>query len=376
MSNQCTEQRHKISFCIVCRNRFSHLKKTLFYNMLDNKDYPDLEILLLNYNSEDDMEEWVKDNLIEYIKNGRVVYYRTFQPSVFNHSHSKNLAFKLATGDVVCNANADIFLGTKFAALINNDFNNKEGTFIIQGTGDGFAAGASGIICVSKKDFLELGGFDERMLIYGWEDSDFVNRLKFLGRQASYITDPDFFQELFHREKYDGAALKSKIHAVYIDKIKPEPAYSTRLLMLFKDLTFKHGFIINNAVNAIETQRIDPLPRFQFEIKNRDWETGSWLSEDDEIVLSFDKHKRVESFFQYKKSGKSILYNTSEPGKFLYEVKDENFLAFILYFEMDYKNRLIMLDNLSKKQVVANHNVFGLGTVFKNFDYDSPIDVK
>ncbi|HEX6426988.1 MAG TPA: glycosyltransferase, partial [Niastella sp.] len=109
----------KISFCIVCMNRLHHLQQTFLRNIHDNDDYPNLEIVLLDYNSQDGMELWVNENLREFIAAGRVTYYKTFEPQVFSHSHSKNLAFRLASGDIVCNINADHFTGKGFGHYVN-----------------------------------------------------------------------------------------------------------------------------------------------------------------------------------------------------------------------------------------------------------------
>lgn len=46
---------YSISFCTVCMNRTLHLKETLIKNIRDNSAYPNLEYVLLNYGSKDEM---------------------------------------------------------------------------------------------------------------------------------------------------------------------------------------------------------------------------------------------------------------------------------------------------------------------------------
>jgi hypothetical protein len=77
---------------VVCMNRLHQLKQTLMQNIADNADYEQLEFVVLDYNSKDGMEEWVKQNLAGQIKTGRVVYYKTIEPESWSPSHSKNLA--------------------------------------------------------------------------------------------------------------------------------------------------------------------------------------------------------------------------------------------------------------------------------------------
>src|SRR5690242_208595 len=94
---------YKISFCIVCMNRLYQLVKTLPENIKDNENYDNLEFIILDYNSEDGMEQWMRENMSDYILKGRVIYYRTPDPKSWSPSHSKNLAFKLANGHILCN---------------------------------------------------------------------------------------------------------------------------------------------------------------------------------------------------------------------------------------------------------------------------------
>ena len=92
-------------------NRLSHLKKTLEKNICDNLVYENLEFILLDYNSTDGLENWAKNDLKNYIEKGILKYYRTSEPNSFHRSHSRNVAMKLASGDIVCNLDADNFLG-------------------------------------------------------------------------------------------------------------------------------------------------------------------------------------------------------------------------------------------------------------------------
>ena len=118
-----------ISLCTVCMNRLHHIKKTLPQNIEDNAAYPDLEFILLDYNSTDGLEEWVKNNMQEYIISGRLKYYKTSEPVFFDRSHSRNLMFKLAAGDILCNIDADNYTGLAFADYVNEMFYQKKNVY-------------------------------------------------------------------------------------------------------------------------------------------------------------------------------------------------------------------------------------------------------
>ena len=98
---------YKISFCTVCMNRLYHLKQTLPRSIKDNMDYPNVEFVLLDYNSEDGLENWVNTEMSDYIDSGVLVYYKTEEPEHFHRSHSRNVMFKLASGDILINLDAD-----------------------------------------------------------------------------------------------------------------------------------------------------------------------------------------------------------------------------------------------------------------------------
>ena len=89
-----------------------------------------MEFVLLDYNSTDGLEEWVKE-LQYYIDTGILVYYRTEEPLNYHRTHSRNMAFRLSTGDIVCNLDADNFLGEGFASYILDIFNQGDETFSV-----------------------------------------------------------------------------------------------------------------------------------------------------------------------------------------------------------------------------------------------------
>lgn len=188
----------KISFCITCMNRAKHIKKTLRKNMRNNAAYPYLEFVLLDYNSQDDLQEWVFKHFKKEIASGRLVYYQTKKPQAFEMSRAKNMAHQLASGEVVCNLDADNYAGYDFAFYINSvmdinshsigaqDYIHKKNIFTGSPISD-----CGGRIFLLKEFFTKLGGYDERFVAYGCEDIDFKMRAKRFGLTFQYI--PRYF---------------------------------------------------------------------------------------------------------------------------------------------------------------------------------------
>ena len=178
---------YKISFCTTCMDRLYNLKDTLPVNIEYNKSYPHLEFVILNYNSKDELDEWMKENMMEHIEYGLVSYYKTTEPEYFSMSHSRNIAFKVATGDIVNNVDADNYTYVpegiykckpkeNWASFLNRMANQSPDKII-------FAKGKQllrGRVGFYKKEFMELGGYDEDLMGYGHDDKDLITRAKHL----------------------------------------------------------------------------------------------------------------------------------------------------------------------------------------------------
>lgn len=176
---------YKISFCITCMNRLGHLQKTLRKNIKHNLDYPNVEFILLDYNSADDLQNWIFKNFKEELSSGTLVYYQTKKPENFHMSNAKNIAHNLASGEIVCNLDADNFTGKDFAFYINLmmqksldliGFRKHNFRYI-----NAHIAGCGGRVFLSKANFLKLGGYNENFIGWGHEDLEFKRRAAVLG---------------------------------------------------------------------------------------------------------------------------------------------------------------------------------------------------
>lgn len=191
---------YRISLCIVCMNRTMHLKETLARNITDNLHYENLEIVLLDYNSADDMLPWVEGAFSQYIESGQLCYYKTPEPQYFSISHAKNMAFRLATGDILCSVDADNFTGYGFAAYVNKQFNEQQKCFLCSpriGKNKRWWD-VQGRLCCRREDFYALRGYDEDFMHYGYEDQDLKSRLVAAGRTRTTITGHHYLHAITH----------------------------------------------------------------------------------------------------------------------------------------------------------------------------------
>jgi len=186
----------KVSFCTACMGRLQHLKETLPQNLEENQDYPHVEFVLLNYNSPDGLDEWVGRVMKEAINQGRLKYFYTRGPKYFHMAHAKNLAHQLATGDILCNLDADNFAGRGFARFLADTFVDNKNQ-VIQGDLS-VSKGASGRVIVPKKYFMMAGGYDERMQGWGFEEQDLVRRLCNGGLEYHRLNEGQFLRTIEH----------------------------------------------------------------------------------------------------------------------------------------------------------------------------------
>lgn len=184
-----------ISFCTSAMDRFDHLLATFPRNIEDNADFPACEFLLLDYSCPDPRTAaWASRELQPHIAAGRVNYYHYAGARFFSHSHARNLAFRLAVGDIVCNLDADNFAGPGFARYVAAQL--ADGKSFLRGPLDG--RGLGGRICLWRTHWERVGGYDERMSGWGWEDVDLVNRLLLSGLTGHAALPETFCQTIPH----------------------------------------------------------------------------------------------------------------------------------------------------------------------------------
>lgn len=172
---------YRISLCTTCMDRLDDLSQTMPFNIA-HETYPNVEFLLLDYNSKKPLDEWAK----QYVDKGILTYYRTNEPKYYTMAHSRNVAFTLATGDIVMNVDADNFIQQRndspvsptFCEYLNMLANECEGKKGIFAKGKRLLHGRLGCF---KSEFLEMRGYDEEMIGYGYDDIDLLRRLWALG---------------------------------------------------------------------------------------------------------------------------------------------------------------------------------------------------
>ncbi len=366
--------KQKISFCTVCMNRLDHLKQTLPKNIKDNIGYGNVEFLVLDYNSSDGLEEWVETEMKEYINNGILSYYKTTQPTFFHRSHSRNMLLKHATGDILCNVDADNFIGSFFASYVNKQFTQDPSILLaIDVIKQAKHAQAHGKFCAWKEDFLSVTGYDESMDSYGYEDIDLYNRIELLGRKRVAIDDL-FLTYISHGNEQRGQneallGMLDKFLIRYVNESK------TEIILLSKNNRFE---------KMILNQPKEPsLFQVMASIEHNSYKLGTWKQAGTDIILEYRDEKKETML--YTDDSDSIRYlvelpaaNASLANMIPLAVGHKEFMLithdkFITNFMIGY-SRIINLEKLKKnietKTLAINKGEIGKGTLYKNFGYE------
>ncbi len=184
----------RISFFTTVMNRLEHLQQTLPANL--SVLNPDLqsEIIILDYNSNDGLYEWMMQN--EAKMPGRVKYLKTTEPAFYHRAHARNLAALQAEGDILVNLDADNFIGEGFESFILDTFKSNPNTLIAPSANA--LSDVFGKMAFPKASFCAVNGYDEDIQSYGFEDNDLRYRLEASGLSTVTYNKPAFKKAITH----------------------------------------------------------------------------------------------------------------------------------------------------------------------------------
>lgn len=195
-------------------NRLHHLSNTLGVNIQEAAKIG-AELIVLNYGSTDGLDEWIKsnwDSLIPFVKSGNFKYFFTKEPEYFFAAHAKNVAHKLATGDVLCNLDADNYLISGFPEFLYQSFLNSKEIIVVSSdpTPEGHT-GSCGKIAVAKEFFYSVNGYDESQNEgWGWDDTNFQFRAKTFNNLKIVECPSHFNRVIPHSNEERAANYKNK----------------------------------------------------------------------------------------------------------------------------------------------------------------------
>jgi len=157
----------------TCKGRLAFLKQTLPAMVATG-----LPITVVDYDCPQGTAGFVTTNF----PNVNVV--RITDRPLFNHAEARNLGAGRAATDVLAFVDADVMLSPGVGEFVRqNDF-MTDVYFIGDGSLD---ATVVGVCIVARKHFARIGGYDECMAGWGYEDIDFYVRLRASGLERRFL---------------------------------------------------------------------------------------------------------------------------------------------------------------------------------------------
>lgn len=168
----------KISFCTTSMNRLFHIEQTYINNIKNSISYENVEFILLDYGSQDNIETWAKDNLKNFIEEGLVSFYQTKEPKFWVAAHAKNIAHKMASGDILINLDSDVYIPENFCDYIKSCF-SKNIILSFDSKDMDNNDGCAGMIGARKEHFYSVNGYDENIYLgWGFDDLNYQFRCR------------------------------------------------------------------------------------------------------------------------------------------------------------------------------------------------------
>lgn len=176
-----------VGFCTSCMDCRWQLEQTLPVNLELMRGTPHF-LALVDFNSRDDLDPLLRGQ-DEHRRAGRLLSFRTEQPTSFHMSQAKNAAHRLAMRrrpDVLFNLDADNFLHRDTLTALADLFSRRQDVYLHNWSGQ-WGDGSMGRIALRAQDWLRIGGYDETLLPMSWQDADLMIRCRALG--LDYVHD-------------------------------------------------------------------------------------------------------------------------------------------------------------------------------------------
>lgn len=262
-----------IAFCTTCKGRAFHIKETLPRNLANDAAYADCKFILLDYNSQDGLVEYLKSEHARDIDSGRLVVYSYPEPGPFHVAQAKNLAARCAIlegADTLVTLDADNFTGPGFCEYILRRLGCKSRwEFLCPGMEkrsdgrylrgpDGARVfrprGIAGRLVIRAQDFIKAGGYDNEFDTWRGEDMDLLFRLLRMGYIAQDI-DPAYINAIPHGS---GLRFKEYRHAQQYETDRELDAIRKRATTVVNYGRFGCGTVCRNF--GLDPIQLEPLP--------------------------------------------------------------------------------------------------------------------
>ena len=212
-----------ISIQVPCHGRTYDLKKA-FQSWVDSANAsPPVEIVVLDYNSPDDLEEYMEYAKTIPLASGNSIVHAKYRGvnKTYHMAHARNLSVMASSGEYMFQISADSILSKDCIQVVRRIFTNSPdlGWITVKRN--------EGIMIMRKQDFIDAGGYDERFEFYSPEDKDLSARLMRRGlskrsidlRYVDIIFTPNEMKGLFYKGSPSKREMGQMMGPIYQENI-------------------------------------------------------------------------------------------------------------------------------------------------------------
>lgn len=179
-----------ISICTVCMNRNHHLLQSLPTWLNTNVD----EIVIVDWGS----QTLVQDTISEFLKDNRIKLFRISNVKKWILSTSFNFSIRQASFNKILKLDVDNMITPDFF-----DFHQLKESEFYSGNWrfarDENERHTNGIVYMFKADFINIYGYNELLISYGYDDCDLYFRLSKLA--IKLVIDYDKISHIQHTDE-------------------------------------------------------------------------------------------------------------------------------------------------------------------------------
>ena len=209
--------------------------------------------------------------------------------------------------------------------------------------------------------------FDERMKGYGFEDTDFINRLKKNGIIPEFITDDKYLQSISHAQvlRVKDEEFTNNIKCFFLHHINH---YTTGVYVLYQGNKMEFARLVDNrllsSLKGTGSENFQtPDESYDLSFDSDQWLTGEWKENNSDFFLKYNQHP-TELQLKPKEPANMFLYESNE-GETFYCVTEGALFTDLVYVYPQIKNRIYMGLNTTPGTLV-NKCGYGKGSVNYN----------
>lgn len=206
----------KLSYCTPIRDRLSHLKIVFPVSIRESCGF-DVEFIISDAGSEDGLRDWLFSSFPNELESGLVKYFRTPLSEYWEMAKEKNVAHSFASGQILCNLDADNVVTKEFNENVFKIFSEDLNSILDFQARENFGGGC-GRVALSAENFKRLGGYDESFAEgWGYDDTDIIGRAVALdvkrvfggGNSLIFVTHSNDLRVKYVKNKDFGGTLLS-----------------------------------------------------------------------------------------------------------------------------------------------------------------------